>query len=243
MFFVHQRGFRISFINFVLNACSNIASIICGQITAKLGWIYLFHILQAFTSFQFLLMVFFVPETSYLRDHAYDIDELQVDNLEKLAATEHKREAKLEAGITRTTSAASAVPAKKTYVQTLAIYTGVYTSDQIWRLVFAPFVTLLNPGACYSTIANGTLTTFYVGIAIVVAGVFSGAPWALNTSEIGYMSAGPFVGGCIGSLIISVLSDPAAKWMTKKNRGVFEPEMRLLFLVRFWPLKQPFTTF
>ena len=183
-------------------------------------------------------MVFFVPETSYLRDHAYDIDELQVDNLEKLAATEHRREAKLEGGMTRTTSTASTIPAKKTFVQNMAVFTGVYTTDQIWRLVFAPFVTLLNPGACWSTVTSGAMCAFYVGIAIVVAGVFSEAPWLLNTSEIGYMSAGPFVGGCVGSFIISTTSDPVAKWLTKKNNGIFEPEMRLVFMARISPLKQ-----
>jgi len=37
MFFVHQRGIRVAFITFILNAASSLAAIICGQVTAGLG--------------------------------------------------------------------------------------------------------------------------------------------------------------------------------------------------------------
>lgn len=43
IYFVHQRGLRISFINFVLNSASSLASIICGQVFADLGWLWLFR--------------------------------------------------------------------------------------------------------------------------------------------------------------------------------------------------------
>ena len=43
IYFVHQRGLRISFINFVLNSASSLASIICGVVFAHLGWLWLFR--------------------------------------------------------------------------------------------------------------------------------------------------------------------------------------------------------
>ena len=40
LYFVHQRGLRISFINFVLNSASSLASIICGIVFADLGYLW-----------------------------------------------------------------------------------------------------------------------------------------------------------------------------------------------------------
>ena len=53
LYFVHQRGVRISFINFVLNSASSLASIICGVVFAHLGWLWLFrkHLLHGNSNF------------------------------------------------------------------------------------------------------------------------------------------------------------------------------------------------
>lgn len=78
LYFVHQRGVRVSFINFILNSASSLASIICGQVFAKLGWLWLFHLFQIFLVIQFVLMFLFCPETTYIRDHRYDTDEVSI---------------------------------------------------------------------------------------------------------------------------------------------------------------------
>ena len=224
MFFVHQRGYRVAFITFILNAASSLASIICGQITSGLGWPWLFHMLQIFTVVQFILMFMFCPETTYHRDHAYDIDQVQDEKLEALVETEHRAEVRKEAAGTNTeltpTTSSSPIRQKKTFVQYMAVYTGIYSNDNILKLIFGPFITLLNVGACWSTVANGLLTAWYVTSAIMQAGIFAGPPWGFGAAQVGYLSAGPFVGGMVGSAIIAFTSDPAVKWLTKLNKGI-----------------------
>lgn len=61
IYFVHERGLRISVINFILNAASSLASIICGQVFASLGWLWLFHLFQIFLVIQFVLMFLVSP--------------------------------------------------------------------------------------------------------------------------------------------------------------------------------------
>lgn len=90
MYFVHQRGLRIAVINFILNAASSLASIICGQVFEKLGWLWLFHMFQIFLVAQFVLMFLFCPETTYNRDSRYETDIVQDEKLGKLAAHEEK---------------------------------------------------------------------------------------------------------------------------------------------------------
>ena len=64
LYFVHQRGVRISFINFVLNSASSLASIICGVVFAHLGWLWLFrrHSLPTDASTRQLIKIRSLPD-------------------------------------------------------------------------------------------------------------------------------------------------------------------------------------
>lgn len=216
MYFVHQRGLRISVINFVLNSASSLASIICGQVFADLGWLWLFHMFQIFLVVQFVAMFLFCPETTYIRDSRYDLDLLRDDKIgdatkEKISATvQHHDDA----------ARPVSVPPKKTFIQSLAVFSGVYSRDNVFKFVFGPFLTLLNPAACYAIIASGLLNSWYVGSAIILSGIFSGPPWMFGPAQIGYLGAGPFIGGMIGSIIVGWGSDPVVKWMSRRNSGV-----------------------
>lgn len=159
IYFVHQRGPRISFINFVLNSASSLASVICGQVFQKLGWLWLFHMFQIFLVVQFVLMFLFCPETTYVRNPHYDIDIAVDEKLEDAAVIEasHK-ETVGEPGQGEPTTAS--VPRKKTFTQELAVYTGVYSHDSVIKFLIGPFLTLLNPAACYAVIASGLLNSW-----------------------------------------------------------------------------------
>lgn len=218
IYYVHQRGLRISLINFILNSASSLASIICGVVFADLGWLWLFHLFQVFLVIQFVAMFFFCPETTYIREAKFELDltrENPVDSAAKEKGSgvvvEHRDDA---------TPANVAVPPKKTFVQSLALFTGVYSKDSIFKFVFGPFITLLNPAACYAIITSGLLNSWYVGSAIILSGIFSGPPWNFGPAQIGYLGAGPFIGGMIGSVVVGWGSDPVVKWMSKKNSGV-----------------------
>lgn len=219
IYFVHQRGLRIAIINFILNSASSLASIICGQVFQSLGWLWLFHMFQIFLVVQFLLMFFFCPETTYIRDRRYDTDLARgsEDGLDKLVAIEQEHKTP-EAGTD--VEARPPIPKKKTFVQELAVWTGTYSHDNVLKFLIGPFLTLLNPAACYAVIASGVLNSWYVGSAIILAGIFSGPPWNFGAAQIGYIGAGPFVGGLIGSLVCGFFGDHVIKYMTKKNKGV-----------------------
>lgn len=157
IYFVHQRGLRISVINFILNSASSLASIICGQVFQSLGWLWLFHMFQIFLVVQFVLMVLFCPETTYIRDSRYDIDVVQDEKLEDLAKMEQvHKENVVEVGQEERPD----IPKKKTFVQELAVWTGVYSHDNIFKFLLGPFLTLLNPAACYAVIASGLLNSW-----------------------------------------------------------------------------------
>ncbi|EAT85210.1 hypothetical protein HBH56_171260 [Parastagonospora nodorum] len=237
LFFVHQRGTFMTLIQFILGAASNFSAIIVGPIATNLGWRYLFHILIPFTALEVILLYFFVPETSYNRDHRYDIDELSQDNLADLAAVEQRHAHMGEKSeddmvkIETTTSTPPGLRQKKTFVQELAIFTGTYSEDNLLQLSIAPFAVCANVAVLWMVIVTGGLTAFFVAQSYVMAQIFQAPPYLLSAAGVGYLSVGPFLGGLLGSIILGGSLDPLIKWCAKKNKGVYEPEYRLLGMI------------
>lgn len=222
LFCVHQRGLRIATINFVLNSASSLASIICGQVYNNLGLLWLFHLFQIFLVIQFLLMFLFCPETTYLRETIYETDTLQLETFEQIdkANQEHREQAIATKELNVPASVALPnIPKKKTFVQELKVYNGIFSKDNIFKWLFGMLLTLLNPAGLYVIIVSGLLCAWYVGSAIILAGIFAGPPWMYNASQIGYLGTGPFIGGMLGSAFLGICSDPVMKWMTIRNKG------------------------
>ncbi|OAL25854.1 hypothetical protein AYO20_10316 [Fonsecaea nubica] len=243
MFFVHERGIYASCINFILAGISNLTGVVAGPIASNIGWRWLYYLLVLFGGIQTILQFLFVPETSYIRDRRYEIDEIKNDNLQDLAALEYQERLNLEKpGVvaathteetgtqraTSTTADEAPVYHKKTFVQDLAIFSGTYSNENFFQLLLAPFAVVLNLAVSWILIVNSMFVVLYVVIAFCLAQLFAPPPYLLSPASIGYLSLGPFVGGILGSIIMGVLSDPFIKWCARRNRGVYEPEYRLI---------------
>lgn len=237
LYFVHERGTYNSGMQFLLGAIGNFSSVIAGPITTALGWKYLFHILIAFIAAQTILLFLFCPETSYLRDHQYDIDEYVNEDLTDLATTEKQQHSQVEhaqnrdANIESDSTSASArtpIPAPKTFWQQTAIFTGTYSDENLLQLIIAPFAVCTNLAVLWVVIFSGTLTATYVAQAFVLSQIFSMPPYNLDAAGIGYLSLGPFLGGVIACVFLGFALDPIIVWATSRNKGVYEPEYRLL---------------
>lgn len=237
LFYVHQRGVYVTLLQFILGATSNFSAIIVGPIATNLGWQYLFHILIAFTAIECVLLILFVPETAYNRDHRYDIDELAEDHLEDLAAVEKRHAADAKAGsddVVRVETSGSGSPAlrpKKTFVQELAFFNGTFSDDNLFQLFIAPFAVCTNLAVLWVVIVTGGLTAFFVAQSYDMAQIFMAPPYLLSAAGVGYLSLGPFLGGLLGSIFLGATLDPLIKWCAKKNNGIYEPEYRLLGMI------------
>lgn len=250
LYCVHERGKRVAFINFILNACSGLASIICGQVFAKLGWLWLFHMFQIFLVAQFIAMFLFCPETTYIRGNERAKPTSAVVELRRVATSgtlnsipedkkrlsraaaqisgwyaDHDDDAAaglddVDVGYDPTTPTVVTTKKKKTFVQSLAIFNGIYSHDHIFKFLFGPFLSLACPGACYAIMASGILTAWYVGSQIVLAGIFAAPPYLFGPSEVGFIGFGPFVGGLLAAIVMTLANEPVTQWMVRKNGGV-----------------------
>jgi MFS family permease len=235
MYFVHERGIRISLLNFVLGAVSSLVSVITGPITTNLGWKYCFWILLPLCCVQWILMILFCPESSYNRDALYDLDINVNENFEQLVALEHKyveheKIGKIEES-PRTDASTLSPTKRKSFVRRLIPASGVYSQDNLLRLILAPFLALSNIAALWVIVMSGLIVAWYVCVSFIMAQWFSRPPYNYSAADVGYLSVGPAVGGLLASLFMSTLSDSLIKFCVKRNKGIYEPEFRLLPMV------------
>ncbi|KAJ5385549.1 MFS general substrate transporter [Penicillium concentricum] len=239
LFFVHERGTRVSAVMFILTAINNGVSIIAGVITARFGWSYNFHILLPFTTLQFILVFLFVPETSYNRSKIYETDIIGSNvNLEELgdveaAAGTPDEPTKESVGSEEIENVrtCTTLPRRKSFRQRLAVWNGVFVEDSLIKMLLSCPAILLNVAALYNVVVSGVTITWSVGTSIISAVLWSAPPYSLSPAGIGYVSTGPLIGGTLGLIVYGLIADPLIKAVARRNKGVYEPEFRLPVIV------------
>jgi MFS family permease len=81
IFFVHERGSRMAIWNFALATGSTMGSVIGGYIAQDLGWRYNYGIAAIALGLLWLGFIFFLPETVFVRDIRYNLDEQSHEDL------------------------------------------------------------------------------------------------------------------------------------------------------------------
>lgn len=188
-----------------------------------------------------MLIFFFVPETVYHRDPAYNLD---------LGTTDHTEEILDAKGGGRSMSMdVVGEEPKDTTVQTERtvrvepIHTGaddkpwtwweemrpvrgVESDENLLEIMVRPFGMLLFPQVFYAFVTYGMSTSWLVVMGGVMAQLFSAPPYNFSVSAVGLVSISPLV-----AALLSIVAGPANDWMVKylarKNGGIYEPEFRL----------------
>jgi MFS family permease len=81
IFFVHERGARTAIWNFALATGATMGSVIGGYVAEDLGWRWNFGLAAIALGILWLGFVFFLPETVYIRDIKYNLDEQSHEDL------------------------------------------------------------------------------------------------------------------------------------------------------------------
>ena len=110
--------------------------------------------------------------------------------------------------------------------QRLSLYTP--SSESIWPYYYRPWIILLSfPHVMFTSLQYGCGVIWLSIMSSVMSIVFSAPPYMFTPAQIGYMSTGPFVGSIIGAAYGGLLGDRMILYFAKRNKGYYEPEMRL----------------
>ncbi|GAA5868595.1 hypothetical protein JCM8547_003198 [Rhodosporidiobolus lusitaniae] len=230
IFFVHERGIRISLWNFALIGGINIGPVISAQIIEAQGWQFAFWWQALANGIVFLATIAFVPEMLY--DRSYYNNELS--RRRDMAIDDSSK-----AGEDKETVLASVVssPSPIGTPSRWAAYrftTGSKTDKSFWRILLQPLFYANSPIVIWATLTFSVCFNLLPLAATVYSQIFSAPPYNMSVGAVGIVSGiPPLIGTLIGTFISGPASDFTAKFLAKKNNGIYEPEYRLVVMVLF----------
>ena len=217
LFFVHQRGTRLSLWGMMLAAGVLLGQTISGAIIQNLSFESTFGVSAIIYMPIMLGLYFVVLETTYNgpRDETPKIKIEEKGSFFEIDTAE-----------------------KESYHERLRLFRGRLSTDSFWKGVWKPIPLIVYPAVLFSTIVYGTYFAFLLAISVLAVTALSLPPYNLNPAQIGLTNIPLLLVGFLASPLSGWLADSAAKFLARRNNGVFEPEFRLVLML----IAVPFAT-
>ena len=102
------------------------------------------------------------------------------------------------------------------------------TDGSILHDIYQPVVLLFTfPAIAYTAMTYGSLLAWFATMTSVQATYLFYPPYNFSAAGVGLMNVAPFVGVIPGTFVGGYLNDKSILWLSKRNNGIYEPEMRL----------------
>lgn len=247
VFFLHERGRFIGIYFFCLFNGMFLGPLIAGASAQHFStWRDFYWIISSLEGLSCLSIIFLHPETKYVRDTptstALSSDSAQVSEI--LPPSEKDATQQIEESTTvpdREQTKQSSIDTdqnlgrgKPTKHQFQLIQPGDKDAiSKISRHIITPFQLLTFPIVVFGSwmlafSANGLLTLNYIQSGALIA-----PPYNFDNAQVGLVNLALVAGGTLGMFTAGPLSDWVAMYLTRRNHGIREPEMRLISMVPF----------
>lgn len=222
LYCVHERGKRMALSNLSLFGSAFFTPVVVGKMTSTIGWQWTFYFIAIFACAMLPLLYFFVPETTFNRADYLDTEvSTRLDERDPFKTAPSVSVAEMQHHPQQ----------KRSLVFGLGLFNGRHTDESYFKLLLRPFPLFLHPGVLWACLIQGTLIGWTVLIGIVLAAIMLGPPLFFNEVQTGYMYTGAFIGALLGFILAGLISDPCIKLLTRWNKGVYEPEFRLVLVI------------
>ncbi|KAJ5400811.1 hypothetical protein N7465_011300 [Penicillium sp. CMV-2018d] len=229
MFFVHQHATMNGWYVIVQSTGAFLGPVASGYIVVAQGWRWMWWWCVIFFGITLLCVVFLFEESKYApylngRDVTADA---QVTGEQ----SESHKDADVADSKTAHETLASRVRTNpdiplKTYFQRMALVT--ITDEALWPHFYQPIVALFTfPAVSYAAITYGSTLCWFAIMTSLQASYLILPPYNFDAVGVGLMNVAPFVGALLGFPFGGYLSDKSILWLSKRNGGIYEPEMRL----------------
>ncbi|KAF4419193.1 amidohydrolase ytcJ [Fusarium acutatum] len=226
LFFVHQRGTANGFYIMAVMVGQFVCPCIVGVQAAAQDWRWTYYTTGIVLTVLFLLFIFFFEETKFI---PVTIGETRNTSSQGTPTLKNSKDVPTQADIQDSDLNSETQPPRLTYKQRMRFITR--TDEPLWRNYLVPLKMFLFPHVLFSALQVASCVAFLILLTSSISMIFSAPPYNFNTAGVGLMSLGPFVGNFLGSVYGGVLGDCVVVKLAKRNKGIFEPEMRLYILL------------
>ncbi|KAJ5806860.1 hypothetical protein N7474_010452 [Penicillium riverlandense] len=231
MFFVHQHATMNGWFVIFQSLGAFLGPVASGYIVNSQGWRWMWWWCVIFFGVTLVCVIFLFEESKFVPV----LSGQSVSPTAHVSSAEHTKDIKDKTS-TNDKSATSEVVASrlatnvdikpKTYWQRLAWVTP--TKESLWPHFWIPIVTLFTfPAVAYAALTYGSTLAWFAIMTSLQASYMLYPPYNFDAIGIGLMNIAPFVGAILGFPCGGYLSDKSILWLSKKNGGIYEPEMRL----------------
>lgn len=244
VFFVNQRGTMNGLYFWSTRIGASLAPMVAGYATVSQGWRWVWWWVAILFGLLLVAMIFAYEETKFVPTAIEGVN-LAYDEGITTAEGKETKDPELARAMTpveapsRKLAVASIDPTipRKTYKQRLTLATSSPgTPHSFFRHCYQPFQILFSvPGVFYMSLVYGGMMVASNVLVTTVSNWMTRAPYNFGADQIGLMSLAPFTGATLGTLICGPLSDWLILVLAKRNKGIYEPEMRLWVMAAFAP--------
>ena len=250
IFFVHQRGAVNTIYVWTSAIGGTLAPVAAGFMTTNEGWRWVWWWCVIWFAVCIVLFVFGYEETKYsypstltgisLNTHNESGAESEKVPSDSKVPSEKTNSQTPEEGLTPSLTngvlITTSIPIK-TCLQKLSLWTTSQGSlKSFFRHSYQPAQILFTiPAVFYMSLVYGVTNAWQTIMATILSSTMTYPPYSFDASQIGLMNVAAFVGGTSGALIIGPLSDWSILYLARRNKGIYEPEMRLWMIAPFVP--------
>ncbi|OCH90552.1 MFS general substrate transporter [Obba rivulosa] len=219
---VHERGSRTVIWSFAIMAGITLGPLLCSYVVQNLSWQWAFWFVSIPLGLNSLAVFFFVPETTYKRATPQlknvETDSDKGSSLEKIPS---EKEPDVES-MARTMRPPS-------YISQLKIWHGAITDESFFKVALRPFPFLLSPVTWFMFLSYSMQTVWLSLMPLCSSTIFT-LEYNFDAKQTGLTNLGGLVGIVLALFVTGFFIDSGVVLMSKWNRGVYEPEYRLLFM-------------
>ncbi|KAK2595650.1 hypothetical protein QQS21_006621 [Conoideocrella luteorostrata] len=225
MFFVHHHAIMNGWYLFSTFAGAYLGPVASGYIVDSQGWRWIWWWCVIFFGFNLVLNLFLFEESKFINNIATQ-DEAEVLQRQTTADDKHSERAGEYLEWNRTVVQIDRTIPMKTYRQRMAWVTNSKTD--ILHDLYQPIVLLFTfPAITYTALTYGSLLAWFAILTSIQATYMFSPPYNFSAAGVGLMNVAPFIGSAPGIFIGGYLNDKSIIWLSRRNGGVYEPEMRL----------------
>ncbi|KAI1760592.1 MFS general substrate transporter [Hypoxylon sp. FL1150] len=219
IFFLHERGKHIGYYTFGMCFAAMATIPAAYMLPTQYSWRLFFYVCLAFACALFILAFLFVEESSYDREAHMHRNGSPSSSSGIVASTEKPGEATVEE--------ATGTPERKTFVETLSLWGRIDPEVEFFTLMWRSFTYMLVPQVLWVITSFGII----IGLGALAFNYtfpikITAPPYNWPASRSGVQSLGSLLGFLL-ALPFTSSSDRLAGYLTRRNNGIREAEMRL----------------
>ena len=246
--FLHERGLYQTIYFATFAAAVTVGPIIAGPMAQYSGWRNFWWLNVGLYALAFLMCVFGFPETQWHHRHP------EVHPTDKSSRTDSPDPATQSEKKTVAPRQTEVAEAKGTSVHEDAVYVGVdpyvgkgqpsrkqfrlfQVTDNPWKsigmAVWIPWKLFAFPIVQFASFVVSWSSSGLLTANLTQSEVFAAPPYHFSPLAVGFLNFALLVGALIGLLTAGPLSDWMSMKLTRRNKGVREPEMRLPTMIPY----------